>query len=472
MTIDSAWVKILKENDPSAFTDQCPLQPDVVFIDAQIKLPKAESVTTWQELVHRNFVWPVRRWFATGAKHVVLAFDDYAHVPTSKGMTQCKRRRHIPPKVIHAHESLPPTIPPDYMELIMNRVFKTKVIDLVVEFLPRLLDLAPHQTLIVDWNTNALIFRSGCTEPEQDPSLPPLGECDCKATRYTRFGNLLIDTTDGDYIPISLMHLEKQMRDTPDAPAPGNIVIYRMQCRVGGALPAASRGKRKQKQDTDTETTKTHQRISYEFVHINRLFRSVHRAISRSLSLRTDTQYSFFQQGRPGSSSSREHMHGVLDRARGHEMRLFTFLIAFTGTDFSKGLPYLSPKKLWDHLKQGLWERIVLCYNRDEVSLDTQRAVDVVISHLYQHAYKNHVSAAKAMRMADVAEQLKVRSKLSETVRNRLPGEGNALCLVRNANWLLQYWQCREDGSFPDPITGGAYGYKLDRKGKPMYEDD
>lgn len=458
MTIDSAWVKLFKERFPQAFHKKCPIEAQVVFIDAQIKLPKAENVTTWQELVHRNFLRPVKRWYDLGAKTVVLAFDDYNFVPRSKGMTQCKRRRHIPPKVVNAHDALPPVIPGDYMELIMNRVFKTKVINLVCEYLPKLLKLAPDQTLIIDWDCNALRFQHGSEQPSEDESLPPLGECDCKATRYARFGNLLIDTTDGDYIPISLMFVERAMREArvvSEARAPGeargisvsvpSVAIYRMECKT-----KAVQAKRKAAGDDRP-------RITYEFVHVNHLLRHLQAAFD----------------GMPMGSSpwATQARLGNVGNLHGVEMCLLTMLIAFTGTDFSKGLPYLSPQKIWDALQQGLLAHVVGCFDRDSLSLDVEQTCDRVIARLYAQAYRKHVREHDRMLMADVATQLKDKSALSASVRERLPSLQNTQCLVRNANWLMQYWQCADDGKYPDPMAGD-FGFALNKKGQPVYADD
>ena len=58
MTIDSGWVKILKNNCPNAFQPNLasPSQkPEVVFIDGQIKLMKAEFINSWNFFSRFNF---------------------------------------------------------------------------------------------------------------------------------------------------------------------------------------------------------------------------------------------------------------------------------------------------------------------------------------------------------------------------------------------------------------------------------
>ena len=125
MGIHPDWMKIFKEECPDAFAPAPPVRPAAAFIDGQIQLMKAQGVLSWDQFVQYQFVTPVRRmlvrvvffckkdvrvvFFARkmftrlrlpahscapqrerGATTVVLAFDDYTHVPLAKGMTQVR----------------------------------------------------------------------------------------------------------------------------------------------------------------------------------------------------------------------------------------------------------------------------------------------------------------------------------------------------------------------------------------------
>jgi hypothetical protein len=59
MTIDSGWVKFLKDANPGAFQTKAPFTPACVFIDGQINLMKSAHVTTWKQFVLQQFVKPV-----------------------------------------------------------------------------------------------------------------------------------------------------------------------------------------------------------------------------------------------------------------------------------------------------------------------------------------------------------------------------------------------------------------------------
>ena len=90
MTIDSSWIACFKEQCPRAFTSQPPFPPAAVFCDGQIRLmPSAiDTVMSWEDYIQIQFERHLTRHFRRGVSCVVLAFDDYRHVPQAKSMTQ------------------------------------------------------------------------------------------------------------------------------------------------------------------------------------------------------------------------------------------------------------------------------------------------------------------------------------------------------------------------------------------------
>lgn len=90
MTIDSGWVRIFKQQVPTAFTQLCPFRPKVAYIDGMPLLMVAEGrVSKWNDYVRSNFVSCIMRFYKQlGCEVVVLAFDEYDHVPRAKSITQ------------------------------------------------------------------------------------------------------------------------------------------------------------------------------------------------------------------------------------------------------------------------------------------------------------------------------------------------------------------------------------------------
>ena len=130
MTIHADFVKILKNECPDAFTRTLPAQqaPDTVFIDGQVKLMKADEIKTWAVFLNVMFFKTLERCFNHGARVVVLGFDDYTYVPTSKTMTQVKRNKQVPAMKFGEGDSLPAYMPDDWGAAMRNRTFKVKVI--------------------------------------------------------------------------------------------------------------------------------------------------------------------------------------------------------------------------------------------------------------------------------------------------------------------------------------------------------
>ena len=91
MTIDSGWVRVMKEEVPEAFRTSYPFKgtPGVAYIDGMPLLMISEkSVRSWDDLLRNNYARHIQRYYKLGCHTVVLAFDDYERVPASKAITQ------------------------------------------------------------------------------------------------------------------------------------------------------------------------------------------------------------------------------------------------------------------------------------------------------------------------------------------------------------------------------------------------
>lgn len=145
-------------------------------------------------------------------------------------------------------------------QCIANRAFKTRVIDLVLLRLPGLLlQGRPQRRLIVDYREPAE-FRfcpaAGTVQREAIPELPPMGEADLKFTRHaSRHGKLVVDSIDGDSIPIALMHYEQELRRATPPPL---IAVLRLELRLPGEPSTIKRkadgGARRGPTSTSTST--------------------------------------------------------------------------------------------------------------------------------------------------------------------------------------------------------------------------
>jgi hypothetical protein len=456
MTIDSTWLTSFKEDHPHAFTRKNPFAPAAVFVDGQIRLmqgPPAQP-QTWDDFIFRQFVRPLQKFFDVSAV-VILAFDNYEHVPRAKCMTQAKRRRHTPVLPFTEASELPCMVPEGerWTQSIANRVFKTRVIDLVLLRLPML--LLQHQVkrrLIVDYHQPVeyrFCQKENRVETRVLEDLPVMGEADVKFTRFAdRFGKLMVDSIDGDSIPIALMHHELRLRQ---AVPPPMVSILRLELRVPSLEPKETTKKRDSEgvekrvlepmetaKKRDSEGVKKRPPRTYEYVNVHALFEGLKTAIAQSM----------------GRVKIPTH--------EGHEIAMLVGLIALTGTDFTRNLPQLSGRSVYSWLPD-IWPTLAVSYHPGLRCLVQEKAVDQLVSLLYRIKFPKH---AHAPDFSGVLEDLQ-RSSIAGRTKDSLPSVERVACTVRNANWVLAYWTCEPA---PDPIQP-QFGFRLLPGGSPGYDD-
>ena len=460
MTIDSTWIAAFKEETPEAFTKHIPFQPKAAFCDGQIRLMRGhtQGLLTWDDYIWQQFQSHVTRFYRNHSVSVViLAFDDYAHVPEAKCMTQLKRRRHLPKLEILAREPLPPVCPcgQRWEQSIANRVFKAKVIARVVEVLPNLLNLQPGQTLIIDYAGTPIEYTpnpDGSLSTKELTHLCPLGEADVKFMRYAdMYKDLLVDSVDGDSIPIALLHTENAIRDLTQGTmrmedlraAPPRVCIYRITTRVQGEEEPA-----KKKAKGDPSPAKTEPKISkrtFEYVSIPLLHSRLRDAMAQCLG-----------RGRTPSHD-------------GHLMSMLVGLIGLTGTDFSRQMPQVSGRTVFGYLAD-LVPQLLICYDPARGQLDVSLATDKLVAGIYAQKFHSHLKS-RPVNLEAALCTLRA-SKLSERTVTSLPSSAQIRCTVRNVNWILRYW--REPETVPSPSTneGGVatYGF-VKHKGLTAYAD-
>lgn len=473
MTIDSSWIASFKEESPDSFTKTIPFRPIAAFCDGQIRLMRGhtDDFMTWDMYIWQQFHAHVKKFYEQHkVSTVILAFDDYAHVPEAKCMTQLKRRRHLPKLEILEREPLPSFCPSGerWDQCIANRTFKSKVIALVVERLPSLLQLKAGQSLIIDYAGCPKEFRAGGEglQMRELPELVPMGEADVKFTRYADlFKDLLVDSVDGDSIPIALLHHEAAIRDLTMgsmceddlAESPARICIYRMTTRVEKETPkkrkvadtkegGAKEGETNEGEAKEGEAKEGRARRTYEYVNIPLLHLAIREVFLQSM-------------GRLQSPTHSQHFMGML-----------IALIGLTGTDFSRNMPQLSGRAVFG-LLPDLWLALIQTYDPQTGQMNVQGGTDSLVARIYACKYATHVKAPPTT-LHHVFEALH-HSKLSQRTRDSLPSVSRVACTVRNVNWLLRYW--RTPTCVPSPLQQddgvATFGF-VKRKGVVAYSAD
>ena len=412
MTIDSGWMQILKMGNPMAFTKNCPIIPKVVFIDGQIKLMKSDAIKTWESFIRCQFLCTIERAFNLGGNIVVLGFDDYTHVPVAKNMTQRKRVQDVKVLEFTVDQELPSFIPDNWYGAIRNRYFKTKVIGKVIRELKFLYQDETKKTVIIDFMGMPTILGKKIELPDvfQKDELKR-GECDIKAFAWAGLGDLLIESTDGDFMPLStLQSFESNHR----------IILHRMKTNL----------------KSDTKITGEKRKREYEYVCADKVKNFIDAEMNTDLS---------------EGSEAKQPKH----KAAKHSVNNFACMVAAAGCDFTMNLPQIGPTKLW---------RFRTIASKIDLTTDTGLLKFMVLimteqykkhipnkSHIEQQAHKAQTAKEVVDVYKLVVKNLKKNSKIAERTREAMWNEDRMHAHVLNVLWTVQYWTKLHH--YPDPMS-------------------
>ena len=417
MTIHSDWARLLNEECPDAFHARIPpeVRFDVGVIDGHLQLMSLNAhFRSWEQFLLAVFVRPIQRLFEAGAPVVVLCFDAYDQVPAYKSMTQQKRcARVLPCATFRADEPLPEEIPEAAMEHLMNRSFKLKVVQLALAQVPRMLQTmlasAPERRLLLDYKSTVEYSSATGMVPRRLDDLVPMGESDVKYVRYVeRYGNALVHAVDGDYMAIALLYYAGAgVRDD------NRIFVFRQHSTLHAAEPP-----KKRKRGAGASPPKC-------WVDMQLLFATIAECMRQS-----------------GASSELDERVTV---------RAAVMLMLCAGTDFSRPMPLLGPKRLWEHLP--LVAETLARAVPPEAPPSLEALCDAVLGTIYRAVFANHVPASVPDRLADVLAHLKRHSRLAELTRSRLPHEAQVRVTLQNVDWVMEYWTAI-NRTVPAPLDG------------------
>ena len=159
------------------------------------------------------------------------------------------------------------------------------------------------------------------------------------------------------------------------------------------------------------------------------------------------------------------------------QLHCLIVLIALTGTDFSRNLPLVKPKKLWA-IVSDILPVLIRCFRMQaeqpeaeqpeaeqpeaeqpaavapKVYVDVDQTIETLVPSIYKGIFPAHVRDSQSFgaTMASIRA-----SKLGERTKQLLPSEGRAACTVCNANFLLDYWTLAK----PDSMKKG-FGFRIE----------
>lgn len=524
MGFSSEWMSIMKGIVSPAFTEK-PHTPNLkgVFIDGQIQLMKPNFIKTMDMFYKIQFANIVDRYFKHGPDDlvVVLAFDNYAYVPTSKSMTQTKRKMKVSEVLPFTQEDNLPTgsCPPSWDCAMCNRVFKTKLIRHIVEHIGEWVTIRKKQKLILDHMGDPVEYSlmPGASRKTNSYYIrtiegldTKIGEADCKFPRWVDFitsmfpskaVDIVVEATDSDYVMIAMMHYEHQCamienRDSYSCTSRinglGRVSVRRILSH-GKEHSSSETRKRKRIQsmiastaaDDGTNKPKATGRVM-EFVHIPLLYEVMSTILKE-----------------------------LFPHDRNSPMSCLAALISMAGgNDFCRNMPRLGPHRLWELLPlilrpvteskackstttlsedpPGKKKKSMMIINSSIFKdigencrlkvLDEDVACDILIARVYAEIYSNHVKS-KSNREISLWDEKTFKSlcecikrdscKLSQAIKDEFPSMERVATTIRNTSWTILYWRCAVMGDMskcPDPMSP-TYGYAMGDDGKPQWLD-
>jgi hypothetical protein len=145
------------------------------------------------------------------------------------------------------------------------------------------------------------------------------------------------------------------------------------------------------------------------------------------------------------------------DRGGYWEIKLFIALLGFSGTDFTRNLPLVSPMKIWECLPLVA----------QTFGMETDTGIDQdqgkrIVELLYSEAYPKHIDA---FSRASVWHQAQM-SKLGARNKALIPTDARIRCTLKNINFLMEYWLL-----FRAPENIQDYGFRLSVLGAIEWDD-
>lgn len=300
------------------------------------------------------------------------------------------------------------------------------------------------RSLIIDYTGCPILFEAQglkdafeCTRPTFMSAIPPMGEADVKFLRWAEHfkGDMVAFSVDGDFIPIALMHYEERVHALSEhqklnlsTPPPHllNVCIYRIKCKTAAQqqlqqqgvrvkaaaattkprkfndvnqrlLTCASSGEAGQKvvvglskppaqeeaSSSSVSSKKTEEsgeksgasRLrEFEYVNIPKLYLAMRKVFSGFC---------------PSYKRSPLHPH--------HYMRMLAMLIGLSGTDFTRGLPYIGPGTLWGMMpERSIFTSLLHCYDASTGVINTRDACSALACNIYMHKFSSHFKKAAA----------------------------------------------------------------------------
>ena len=284
-----------------------------------------------------------------------------------------------------------------WQSALQNRVYKTHVISAVCNMLARTYRPAGHGSeFLIDFvDTIRLRLHEGAVVRERMAEMKPMGESDVKFQRYARlYKSILVDSIDSDVLLIACLYVQR----CPEH----SVYVRRFATRVGddADAPAQKGGKRARPEP---------KRREYEIIDVRAMLGLLHVAV-------------------------RQAVGDEVVVPRHHVTNMIVLVTLLAGSDFSRKLPLVGARYLWEQLPALLPMLIMAsnaCSDEPEFRVDEELWLDLVLREVYRLKFEKHVRAiTDDSTLDDVLEQIG-SSSLSARTKQQIPTRAQAACTLQ-----------------------------------------
>jgi len=427
MGINAEWPKVWKSEGCEYVIDN--IKCRTIFIDAQILLMKSfvkDTDLTWREFIQRSFCAVITRHHAK-FDTVILCFDNYDSVPIFKSIEQNKRVSTNKSDFEFKRGDLLPDAPPPqhvWVQALQNRSFKSNVISLITTMIAA--EYNPPRkatTLVIDFvNCIRIDFTTKEKTRNVITEFNSMGESDVKFMRYVPlFGDICVDSIDSDVLLIALFFVTRSNTKN-------NVFVRRYKTKIEDTL-------KKRKLETTVQCKSPKE---YEIIDVKLMGSMLHICMKQSI----DT--------------------GSLLIDNTHMTTTLMFMTLLCGSDYSKKLPRIGVKTVWENMHILIPSIIqVTRYIDNKFSIDIEECMNSTISDIYNHTYQKHMLTHPDAREygIDVVLAELQSSKLSETIKKQLPNRSSITSMLQNIEWIINYWQI--ENTNPECDMSGVSGFVM-----------
>jgi hypothetical protein len=286
-----------------------------------------------------------------------------------------------------------------------------------------------------------------------------MGESDIKWTRYTAWGNILLDAIDSDYVVIGCATIERLGLAAPKVfvrrllLSPGNAAVSAVAEAAAGKPITARKGNKRTVTGGSVDTV------------------SAGGANPKVDAKPLGRQYEFVDCGLVVEGLRATIGMLTPDAMKPYTVRLLTHSISLCGCDFTKGVPWLNGTAAQRNMKllwPGLCKAASINPETDSVVLDPRIVAEEYIGLLWKKVqFKKQCAGLQSVGFENLYQALKNDETISTFRRDRLISPEEMSCLVRNGNWVASYWSVPE--KTPCALKGD-FGFFRHGNGKVQFD--